>query len=274
MQNVVAADVLGFTTILVKDSTEVVNLLVYYLRTEEERLVTAWDFLRRNKGQPSLTSDGVRRHVLYDHFLVAELLHDPSFLPLHAAPETGRFNFYPPEERQNFPDDLDTTALALSVLHTFGKVDIAVIDTVLDTMLEYVTEEGLILVYFDPLRRRTDHVVQVIICYLFHLAGRVEPTRKVREFLFKMLKRRANLRGSLYNSNPEVFLWHLARLKPALEPKMVKLLAKRVRERVGYPGDALDLAMRVMACDHCGISSSRDRKQLARMQKADGLWEL
>lgn len=102
VQNVVAADVLGFTTILVKDSTEVVNLLVSYLRTEEERLAAAWDFLRRNKGQPSVTFDGVRRHVLYDHFLVAELLHDPSFLPLHAAPETGRFNFYPPEERQNF----------------------------------------------------------------------------------------------------------------------------------------------------------------------------
>lgn len=150
----------------------------------------------------------------------------------------------------------------------------AVIDTVLDTMLKYVTEEGLFLVYFDPLRRRMDHVVQVIICYLFHLAGRVEPTRRVREFLFKMLKRRAYLRGSLYYSSPEVFLWHLARLKPALEPKMVELLAKRVRERVGYPGDALALAMRVMACDSCGISNSRDRKQLARMQKADGSWEL
>ena len=48
----------------------------------------------------------------------------------------------------------------------------------------------------------------------------------------------------------------------------------RLQERVGENGDALDLAMRVLACDSLGIECKADRDALFHLQCQDGGWEL
>jgi HAD superfamily hydrolase (TIGR01509 family) len=168
IQNVVVAESLGFTGVLVRSHDEegvkeAVNLVVYHLRSDEEKWAAAVGYLAGLRGSgrmveicPSLTSDGIRVPVHFDHFLVAELLTDPGFLPMHKAPVSGTFNHFPPMERlkerdpntnavthKSLPDDLDTTSTALSVLHKFSKVDMETIHVVLDKMVDTQNSDGI-----------------------------------------------------------------------------------------------------------------------------------
>ena len=43
---------------------------------------------------------------------------------------------------------------------------------------------------------------------------------------------------------------------------------------MGSKGSALDLAMRILACDSLGIDCHMDRQALLRLQGQDGSWEL
>lgn len=168
IQNVVVAESLGFTGVLVRSQDEegvkeAVNLVVYHFRSDEEKWAAAVGYLSGLRGLgrmvekcPSLTSDGLRVPVNFDHFLVAELLTDPGFLPVHKAPVTGTFNHFPPMERlkernpntnamshKTIPDDLDNTSIALSVLHKFSKVDMETIHAVLDKMVDAQNSDGI-----------------------------------------------------------------------------------------------------------------------------------
>jgi hypothetical protein len=51
------------------------------------------------------------------------------------------------------------------------------------------------------------------------------------------------------------------------------LLAERVRERIGAPGDALCLAMRLLAGTVVGVTNHIDLPKLRSMQCKDGGWE-
>ena len=168
IQNVVVAESLGFTGVLVRSHDEegvkeAVNLVVYHLRSDEEKRAAAAEYLSGLRGLgpvvekcPSLTSDGLRVSVHFDHFVVAELLGDPGFLPMHQAPVSGTFNYFPPMEQliqrdpnsnalthKSLPDDLDTTSTALSVLHKFSKVDMETIHAVLDKMVDTQNGDGI-----------------------------------------------------------------------------------------------------------------------------------
>ena len=44
------------------------------------------------------------------------------------------------------------------------------------------------------------------------------------------------------------------------------LLRSRLKERLGETGSALDLAMRILACDSMNIDYNRDRETLLRLQ--------
>jgi HAD superfamily hydrolase (TIGR01509 family) len=296
LQNTMAAAALGITAICADTENvgDTVKQLVYTLRTQEERLLAARDYLYRTKGvnkSLSLTNEGLRVPIHFDHYIIAMLLNDESFLPISQAPASGTLNFFPPEERQraksremaafthvNYPDEIDSTGNGLSALYKFSKVDMKTINATLDTMIELcINSDGLLQTYFDPRRPRVEPIGQMNACYLFHLAGRLEPVKKTEDFLFKLLSARAYVRGTCYYLSGDHFLFHFARLvhdfKDHFEAKQVDLLAMRVKERVGMEGDALALAMRVRACDLCGIPNSRDRRRLASMQGVDGSWD-
>ena len=133
--------------------------------------------------------------------------------------------------------------------------------------------------YFDSTRPRIDTVCVANISYLFCLAGRAVDVKKSEEFLYNVLKSEAYLRGSLYYPLPETFLCQLARLTHKFKEHfestgMAKLVAEKVAKRVGLPGTALALAMRLLACDMCGVKNDIDRQQLTRLQNVDGSWDV
>lgn len=58
-----------------------------------------------------------------------------------------------------------------------------------------------------------------------------------------------------------------------LQATIGPLLKLRLEERVGESGSALDLAMRILACNSLAVECSVDRHTLLRLQCQDGGWE-
>jgi len=50
------------------------------------------------------------------------------------------------------------------------------------------------------------------------------------------------------------------------------MLAERLTERIGSPGDSLALAMRVIACSSFGLQNKVDMGRLLERQELDGSW--
>lgn len=93
-----------------------------------------------------------------------------------------------------------------------------------------------------------------------------------------VLKSRAYIEGTRYYPTPEAFLYFLSRLLESangvyLHRELFLILRERVKERVGLPGDALCLAMRLLTCQYVGISDEADLAKLCSMQCEDGGWE-
>jgi len=94
-----------------------------------------------------------------------------------------------------------------------------------------------------------------------------------------ILLNRTYLMGTRYYPSPDCCLGFFERLlrfaknDAYLRFTIGSLLKSRLEERVGKPGSALDLAMRITACDSMGIECSVDRLALIGLQCIDGSWE-
>ena len=62
-------------------------------------------------------------------------------------------------------------------------------------------------------------------------------------------------------------------MAPEVDKEIRLVFIERSRERVGKPGDALALAMRVLFCTEYGIDATTDAIKLRDMQEADGGWK-
>ena len=85
------------------------------------------------------------------------------------------------------------------------------------------------------------------------------------------------MQGTRYYSTPETFLYFFSRLcqsvnDPAVQRDLKALLVERIKERIGTSGDALCLAMRLLACKSVGISNRVDLNTLLSTQSEDGGW--
>ena len=92
-----------------------------------------------------------------------------------------------------------------------------------------------------------------------------------------VLECRAYLDGTRYYETAECFLYFCARLlhrvrDEALHGRLAQLLRERVLERAGCTGDALALAMRVIAGSAVGLRLERDLAELLPLQYEDGGW--
>jgi hypothetical protein len=99
------------------------------------------------------------------------------------------------------------------------------------------------------------------------------------QWVYEVLFHRAYLNGTRYYDTPECFLFFLSRLvgcsdSQELHLKLKPLLTERVRERIGAPGDALALAMRILVCKSVGIRDEVDLATLLLLQCDDGGWEI
>ena len=205
---------------------------------------------------------------------------------------TGKAQLTAPEE---FPLDTDTTSLGLTILRRDRAIAFPIMDEILR---DCVNADGFILVsyhpslpsqftavikhiqtYFDRERPRVDAGICVNVLTLFYTYGRGSEVQPVLFWIRDILLHRAYLEGTKYFNTPECFFFLITRLLASSEDSKLHemldpLLEARVRERIGTEGDALALAMRVLACDYVGIRNDVDLRKLLSLQCIDGGWEI
>ena len=177
--------------------------------------------------------------------------------------------------------------------------DQEVVSSVMDEILEYVDDEGIVMVcnlfaplwsiklcsvkplqtYFDRQRPRIDPVVCVNALSLFYRHGRGRELVKTLRWVHEVLLHRAYLDGTYYYEGSDIFLFYLGRLlgctpDAELHHWLEPLLKERIQERVGQNGSALNLAMRLLTCNMFGIEDQVDLEVLLSLQCEDGGWGL
>ncbi|KAJ5507004.1 HAD-like protein [Penicillium freii] len=274
--NVMTAISLGMEGIVYKTSTQLQRDLKNLVFEPTGR---AREFLRRGAKQfDSISSNGVRIRENFAQLMILEATGDPDLVDI--VPHEVTWNYFigtPVLTQTEFPDDLDTTSLALMVLNRPDHIA----HQVLDRMLEYINEDGLVLTFFTDFKNRFDPVVCVNVLGLFFRHGREGQVTKTLEWLRDVVIRRAYTVGTAYYPTPEEFLYFFTRFlgfiqksHPAVYKEFSELLIPRLKERIRIPVDPVGLAMRLIACEQFGIADEADLKALLAVQCEDGGWEM
>ena len=177
---------------------------------------------------------------------------------------------------EKHPDDIDTTSMAMTLL----PQDANKANSILNEVLTYTNNDGIIMTYFDTKRPRIDPIVCVNAVRFFYKYGRGEGTpalEPTKSWISEVLFYRAYLDGTYYYPAGEVFLYLFSRLLIAnvgsdIYRSTASLLRERLQERIGTTGDALELAMRVIACIDMGMKNEVDLRRLEGMLEEDGAW--
>ncbi|KAH7914156.1 Haloacid dehalogenase-like hydrolase-domain-containing protein [Hygrophoropsis aurantiaca] len=274
LENVLSARSLGLHGIVFDDPLKVIRALRNLLGDPVQR---GQDYLCENaKKLDSITNNGVTLRENFAQLLILEATRDKNLVTLTDSPRT--WNFFqgkPLLTTDEFPFDLDTTSLGLTVTNC----PTAVANSVMDEMLEYIDDDGIIQTYFDHRRPRFDPVVCVNALTLFYTHGRGHQLTRTLHWVREVLLHRAYLDGTRYYATPECFLYFLGRLLETISDEYLHaflkpLLRERVAERVGADGDALALSMRVMLCTQLGLKNEVDLRALLPLQCEDGGWEI
>ncbi|KIK58927.1 hypothetical protein GYMLUDRAFT_74732 [Collybiopsis luxurians FD-317 M1] len=199
----------------------------------------------------SVTSTGITFMDNFSQLLIYELTGNRKISTLVEHQYTWNF-FQGPGilTSATYPDDLDTTSLALTIIERAKDI----VSAVINDMLNCVSPDGIISTYFDDTRVHFDPVV------------------------YRVLQTRVYLNGTRYYACGELFLFFLMRFlqraaDPRLEAMFVPVLTERICELVGSKGDALAHAIRILVCDYVGIYNHRDFSELVQLQCEDGSWE-
>ncbi|KAF9028280.1 HAD-like protein [Hymenopellis radicata] len=281
-ENVLSARSLGLHGIVFDDKAKVKRALRNLLG---DPVVRGRQYLSNNAGKLySVTDGGVELRENFAQLLILEATSNKSLVDLVEHPR--RWNFFQGKGQlttENFPDDLDTTSLGCTT-YSIMQRDKSLVSGVLDEILEYVDS-------YDPRFfneklpshekiPRFDPVVCVNVLSLFYSQGRGGDLADTLQWVvFGVLENRAYLDGTRYYATAECFLFFLTRLlhktgDADLHSRLRPLLKERVAERVGVQGDALALAMRVLACDYLGVRNEVDFRALLDLQCDDGGWEI
>ncbi|KAJ3554784.1 hypothetical protein NM688_g2929 [Phlebia brevispora] len=272
LQNVFTARSLGMKGIVFDGYFNLERSLRNLVGNPIER---AWTFLRANALRHfSYTNTGT---TLYEHFtplLILEVTGDPSLVEYTVS--EGPWTFFPEETQltQTMPPDVDATALAYTIVpHT---VPDSTKHHVMDEIIANCNADGIVQVYFGKTRPRIDAGICVNVLHMFYTYGRGDDVKETFDWICASLETRAYVDGTYYYTSAEVFLYFLSRLlraSSAVRERIGQLYEERCRERVGLPGDALALAMRVICCAEQGIDATVDAQRLREMQEPDGGWK-
>ncbi|KAK7437470.1 hypothetical protein VKT23_018541 [Stygiomarasmius scandens] len=275
-ENVLSAKSFGVHGIVFKDPRSLRRELLNLLGNPVDR---ARSYLEKNAGRlNTITSTGVTFMENFSQLLIYEVMSNRNLVNL--APGENHYirNFFQGRERIltdiDYPDDLDTVSLSLTIMAPPEDV----VQSVMDEMLEYQSPDGIIMTYFDSTRLHFDPVVCVNVLNLFYLHGQGHKLPQTLEWVHCVLKTRAYLDGTRYYASAEIFLFFLMRfLKNVPDGKihnmLIPVFKERIQELIGSQGDPALYAMRVLICDYLGIHNHMDLKELLRLQCEDGSWE-
>ncbi len=123
-----------------------------------------------------------------------------------------------------------------------------------------------------------DPVVCTNVLTFFYVHGRGHELPETFAWVLAILQHRAYLDGTIYYYGADTFLFFLSRLLKGspIHEHIAPLFSQRILERVGKVGDALALAMRIIAaCTvHVEDALGSDIQQLKGMQEVDGGWPI
>ncbi|KAH7322489.1 Haloacid dehalogenase-like hydrolase-domain-containing protein [Stachybotrys elegans] len=238
-----------------------------------------WRWLFQNANNcDSLTDNGIAFADSFAKLLVMDTLPEAGLIDLSWGSKKT-WNFFADEAvlvpGGVFPDDLDTTSLALKVLMPRGSKRATAL---LDVMAEFVNEDGTFQTYFDRARPRVDPIVSANILASYYWHGRGREFESTLQLLRSMLLDRSYTNGTRYYATADCCLGFIARLLRCsddthLHQTLGPPLKFCLQERVGLGGSAMDLALRVIACAQMGVACEDDRRALLEMQCGDGSWE-
>ncbi|PKY02010.1 hypothetical protein P168DRAFT_298685 [Aspergillus campestris IBT 28561] len=235
-------------------------------------------FLQNRAGRlDSVTHSGIVLKENFAQLLILEASSDRDLIYLD--PHKTTWNYFigtPLLTQTKFPDDADTTSLALTIL----GADPAVPNGVMDEILRFRSQDGIVQTFFTDFKNRVDPVVCCNVLSLFFDYGRGDEVKETLLWVRQVLLQRAYLNGTAFYPMPEAFLFFFERLTqrlahiPRLHAKLRDLLRQRVRERIGIPVDSISLAMRLITCQAVGIHDHNGLALLRSKQLEDGGWEL
>ncbi|KAK7932655.1 HAD-like domain-containing protein [Apiospora marii] len=274
-ENVLAAKSLGFREGVVFDDAGGVRERLLALLEDPVARGRRWLRFHARRLH-SETSTGVVVPDNFGQLLIYELMEDLSLIELKHFDRTWNYFMGTPfGTSQNYPDDVDTTSYALKVLSPSLEISNSVMDEMLSPQM--VSADGIVKVYFDATRDRTDPTVCVNVVRLFYTYGRGQDPglAATKSWIQDVLLHRAYENGTRYYHQPDVFLYFFARLlrenpDSDLCRTQKSLLQERLRERINLTADPLALGMRVLACHYVGLRNPTDLKQLLTKQQADG----
>lgn len=271
-ENVLAARSLGINGIVFDDVQRVRQSLRLFTG---DPVCRGLSFLEARVGR--LESETNCGQIIAENFaqlLILEATNKRELVNYVHHPHT--WNFFregPIFTTDEFPPDLDTTSIGLMVT----QPDDHVFDSVMDEMLQYRTSDRITMTYFDAERPRTDPIVALNVLRLFYSRGRGHELAPTLDWVLGVLEHRAYLEGTRYYETPECFLFFAAQLLRAtpdasLHERLAPLLRARILERAGASGDALALAMRVLAGIVVDLRMEHELALLLPLQCEDGGW--
>ncbi|KAJ5153652.1 uncharacterized protein N7500_009091 [Penicillium coprophilum] len=279
-ENILSAQSIGIHSILFENHEQLARQLENVLGDPVKR---GTDFLIANaKRMDSVTESGITIHENFAQLLILDVIGNRELVRLETWDRTWNYFIGKPCDRLicpselttgDFPNDLDTTSIALSIIPT----EKSVLWSVMDEMLTFTNEDGIFMTYFDHSRPRVDPVVCVNILYLFCQHGREIEAARTFEWVLDVLRNRAYQAGSRYYPSPDVFLYFLTRLSRVVRDgsrreELLSLLQPRVTERIGTDGSVVSLSTRILACCSMGIVNHCDVPKLLALQSRDGGW--
>ncbi|KAJ5672848.1 hypothetical protein N7507_001975 [Penicillium longicatenatum] len=280
-ENILAAQSIGMRSILFQSHEQLCCQIENSFGNPVNR---GQGFLKSNaKTLDSVTDTGIPIHDNFAQLLILDLTGNEELVQLEKWDRT--WNYFigmgtsvigtPLLTTETFPNDLDTTSIALSTL----PIKESIVLSVMDEMLTFTSEDGILMTYFDKSRPRVDPVVCVNALHLFCKYGREKDVMPTLEWVLKVLRNRAYIAGSRYYSSPDVFLYFLSRLSRVLRDEnrrleLLSLLKQHVSERMGLAGDTVSLATRLLACGRLNLESPRDLSSLLSSQNSDGSWPI
>ncbi|EIW61159.1 uncharacterized protein TRAVEDRAFT_117288 [Trametes versicolor FP-101664 SS1] len=225
----------------------------------------------------STTDTGVEIKEVFEQLLLLEIIGMPHLVNL---PQPARrmqfFTGSPVLTTVEYPADIDTTSIACTVMSDRFSEDMK--KDIMDDILALRNEDGITLMYYDPSRPRIDHVVCLNVLTFFHTNSRIHELPEMLDWVFAILKTRAYVWGTRYYLGADAFLYFLSRLLAVPSPLPSRVLdlpvlfKERVAERLGEPGDASALSMRLLAAAAAGLQDRRGYDRLLTMQDEDGAW--
>ncbi|KAI3535680.1 hypothetical protein CSPX01_11204 [Colletotrichum filicis] len=275
-ENVICAQCRGMQGVLFDNTDRVIQKLNSLFGDPIER---GKSWLRAHaKDMWCISNTGIEIREQFQQLLLLHWTNDWGLVDIaQHNPPSGQWNCFsygpPVLTTEVFPEDLDTTSIALLTL----DVDFDVKQKAMDNILQFLNPDGLAYCYFDPGRPRLDPFISANVLRVFYASGRGNQLQPALHFMEDMLRTGAFEHGTRYYHLPDFLLYYLSELcsknPNASELESLRdLLCQRLKERMGYTNDASSVGLRLLASNNMRLINTTDRRVLLDLQRSDGSW--